>query len=299
MQKPAPIALFVYKRLQHTQKVIESLLSNETAKDSILFIFSDSAKTEIDREHVKKVREYIKNISGFKKLEIIYRDKNLGLAESIISGVTEVIETHGNVVVLEDDLVLSPYFLEYVNKGLEMYENVEEVISIHGYIYPLKKTLPETFFLKGADCWGWATWKRGWYLFEQNAQKLITEICERNLENEFDLNGAVKNVKMLKKQLKGENDSWAIRWHASAFLKNKYTLYPGRSLVQNIGMGKQSTHTKKTNVYDVELSPNPINVEKIEVMENEIVKEEIEKYFKSIKKSYLHKLIYALKSISF
>lgn len=104
---------------------------------------------------------------------------------------------------------------------------------------------------------------------------------------------------MLKKQLKGENDSWAIRWHASAFLKNKYTLYPGRSLVQNIGMGKQSTHTKKTNVYDVELSPNPINVEKIEVMENEIVKEEIEKYFKSIKKSYLHKLIYALKSISF
>jgi len=264
MLKQAPIALFVYKRLEHTQKVIQSLLDNDTAKNSTIFIFSDSAKSEKDNEQVKKVREYIKRISGFKNVEIIFRDKNLGLAGSIISGVSVVIETYGKVVVIEDDLILSPYFLEFMNKGLEIYENVEEVISIHGYIYPLKKLLPETFFLKGADCWGWATWKRGWDLFEQNAPILLDEIYHRMLENEFDLNGAVKNIKMLKKQIKGENDSWAIRWHASAFLKNKYTLYPGRSLVQNIGMGKQSTHTKKTNVYNVELSPKPIKVEEIE-----------------------------------
>lgn len=292
MQKQAPIALFVYKRLEHTQKVIQSLLDNDTAKDSTIFIFSDSAKSEKDNEQVKKVREYIKRISGFKNVEIIFRDKNLGLAGSIISGVSEVIETYGKVVVIEDDLILSPYFLEFMNKGLEIYENVEEVISIHGYIYPLKKLLPETFFLKGADCWGWATWKRGWDLFEQNAPILLDEIYHRILENEFDLNGAVKNIKMLKKQIKGENDSWAIRWHASAFLKNKYTLYPGRSLVQNIGMGKQSTHTKKTNVYNVELSPKPIKVEEIEVKENEFVKKEIEKYFRSIRTNLFHKLVH-------
>jgi len=291
MLKQAPIALFVYKRLEHTQKVIQSLLDNDTAKDSTIFIFSDSAKSEKDNEQVKKVREYIKRISGFKNVEIIFRDKNLGLAGSIISGVSVVIETYGKVVVIEDDLILSPYFLEFMNKGLEIYENVEEVISIHGYIYPLKKLLPETFFLKGADCWGWATWKRGWDLFEQNAPILLDEIYHRMLENEFDLNGAVKNIKMLKKQIKGENDSWAIRWHASAFLKNKYTLYPGRSLVQNIGMGKQSTHTKKTNVYNVELSPKPIKVEEIEVKENEFVKKEIEKYFRSIRTNLFHNKI--------
>jgi len=292
MLKQAPIALFVYKRLEHTQKVIQSLLDNDTAKNSTIFIFSDSAKSEKDNEQVKKVREYIKRISGFKNVEIIFRDKNLGLAGSIISGVSVVIETYGKVVVIEDDLILSPYFLEFMNKGLEIYENVEEVISIHGYIYPLKKLLPETFFLKGADCWGWATWKRGWDLFEQNAPILLDEIYHRMLENEFDLNGAVKNIKMLKKQIKGENDSWAIRWHASAFLKNKYTLYPGRSLVQNIGMGKQSTHTKKTNVYNVELSPKPIKVEEIEVKENEFVKKEIEKYFRSIRTNLFHKLVH-------
>jgi len=292
MLKQAPIALFVYKRLEHTQKVIQSLLDNDTAKNSTIFIFSDSAKSEKDNEQVKKVREYIKRISGFKNVEIIFRDKNLGLAGSIISGVSVVIETYGKVVVIEDDLILSPYFLEFMNKGLEIYENVEEVISIHGYIYPLKKLLPETFFLKGADCWGWATWKRGWDLFEQNAPILLDEIYHRMLKNEFDLNGAVKNIKMLKKQIKGENDSWAIRWHASAFLKNKYTLYPGRSLVQNIGMGKQSTHTKKTNVYNVELSPKPIKVEEIEVKENEFVKKEIEKYFRSIRTNLFHKLVH-------
>ena len=151
----------------------------------------------------------------------------------------------------------------------------------------------ESFFSKYIlPPWGWATWKRGWDLFEQNAPILLDEIYHRMLENEFDLNGAVKNIKMLKKQIKGENDSWAIRWHASAFLKNKYTLYPGRSLVQNIGMGKQSTHTKKTNVYNVELSPKPIKVEEIEVKENEFVKKEIEKYFRSIRTNLFHKLVH-------
>lgn len=286
----APVALFVYNRPIHTQKAISSLLANPLSEQSDLYVFADAPQNNRAPEKVVEVRNYLKTISGFKSIDIIERKKNLGLANSIIDGMTHVVNKHEKVIVIEDDLLLSPYFLKFMNEALNLYQRDENVISIHGYIYPLKKTLPETFFLKGADCWGWATWRRGWNLFESDPKKLKNEIYKNKLETEFDLNGASRNIRMLERQTKGEIDSWAIRWHASAFLKNKYTLYPGRSLVQNIGMGKQSTHTKKTNVYDVELSSSPITVEKIEVKENEFVKEEIEKYFRSINSNMFKKI---------
>jgi GR25 family glycosyltransferase involved in LPS biosynthesis len=292
----APIALFVYKRYSHTQQAVQSLLANKSAGDSNLYIFSDGPKNEKENYDVQKVREYIHSIKGFSKVVIRENEKNIGLAASIINGVSKILKENTKVVVLEDDLVLSQFFLEYMNKALDLYEHDESVISIHGYIYPVKAELPETFFLKGADCWGWATWKRGWDIFESDAVKLMNKIYSDKRENEFDLNGAVKNMKMLKMQIRGEINSWAIRWHASAFLMHKYTLYPGRSLVKNIGMGKMSTHTKKTNVYDVELSSKPIKVEKIEVRENEFAKREIEKYFRSIRKNYLQKILNTLRN---
>lgn len=286
----APILLFVYNRPDHLKRVVEALKKNQLAEQSDLFIFSDYAKIKASTGNVEKVREYIQTVGGFKSLNIIERDKNYGLANSIISGLTEILNEYDRAIILEDDLVVSEYFLQYMNTSLNIYEDENDVISIHGYIYPLKRTLPETFFLKGADCWGWATWKRGWDLFEADAAKLLDSIREKKMDKEFDLNGAANYTKMLKQQIGGEIDSWAIRWHASAFLKNKYTLYPGRSLVQNIGMGKHSTHTKKTNVYDVELTSSPIKVERIGVSENEFVKKEIERYFRSIQPNILYKL---------
>ncbi|MDP2366119.1 MAG: glycosyltransferase family 2 protein, partial [Ignavibacteria bacterium] len=173
------------------------------------------------------------------------------------------------------------------------------VISIHGYIYPVKKELPETFFLRGADCWGWATWKRGWDLFEPDGKKLLNILNAKNLSDDFDLGGAVKNIRMLKKQIAGKNDSWAIRWHASAFIKNKITLYPGKSLVRNIGADGEGTHVKSTKAYDSKISTEKVKLHPIEVKENDDAKKSVTEYFRSIKpgiKSGIISLINTFKS---
>ena len=281
--KLSPIALFVYNRPEHTKKTVEALQKNNLAKESELFVFSDGNKDEMSKEKIREVRNYIKNISGFKNVNIIERKENLGLARSIIFGVTEVVNKYGKIIVLEDDLVTSPYFLEYMNEALDLYEKEEKVISIHGYIYPVKKTLPETFFLKGADCWGWATWKRGWDLFEPDGKKLLTELEKRNLTKEFDFDGTYNYSGMLKKQIAGLTNSWAIRWYASAFLQNKLTLYPGKSLIQNIGQDASGTHKGDSNIHQTFISDRKINVGKIEIVENGEAKKIISQYFKSIK----------------
>ncbi len=283
MMKLAPIALFVYNRPEHTRRTVESLIKNELSSESDLIVFSDGPKNEKAEAAVGMVREYIKSVKGFKKITVVERSENFGLAKSIITGVSDVVEKYGCVIVMEDDLVSSPYFLRYMNDGLELYENCESVVSIHGYIYPLDERLAETFFLKGADCWGWATWKRAWRLFEPDGKKLLAELNARNLTTEFDFDGSYGYTQMLKHQIEGINDSWAIRWHASAFLKDKLTLYPGRPLVDNIGNDASGTHCPATDVYGgAEVSKTPLKVEKIETKPDA-------KVFASIKRYYLSK----------
>lgn len=141
----APIALFVYKRLDHTKRTIQALLANRLAQDTDLIVFSDGPRTEQDKEKVEEVRSFVRTITGFKTIEINESPINNGLAKSIIHGVTKVLEKYDAVIVVEDDLVSSPFFLSYMNQGLSIYKMDEEVISIHGYIYPLKGHLPESF----------------------------------------------------------------------------------------------------------------------------------------------------------
>ncbi|WP_223155714.1 glycosyltransferase, partial [Campylobacter concisus] len=241
MDDLAPIVLFVYNRLDHTKQTLEALLANELANQSEIFIYSDAAKSRNDEIKVAEVREYIKKVSGFKKVTIIQRERNFGLASNIIDGVTKIVNEYGKIIVLEDDLITSPYFLSFMNKGLELYKGEPRVASIHGYVYPIDG-LPETFFIKGADCWGWATWSDKWSIFEPNGQKLLDEIRKLKLEKEIDFNGSYGFVKMLKSQIVGKNNSWAIRWYASTFLNGMLTLYPGKSYVQNIGFDSQATH---------------------------------------------------------
>ena len=273
------------------RQTIEALQKNELAEASELFIFSDGPKSGADKEKVLDVREYIKTISGFKRVNLVEREQHLGLANSIINGVTEIINKYGRIIVLEDDMVSSPYFLKFMNEALEFYKDEEKVISIHGYIYPVNAQLPETFFLRGADCWGWATWKRGWDLFEPNGRKLLHEIWKRKLQKRFDINGAYPYTKMLEDQIRRKNNSWAVRWYASAFLKNKLTLHPGRALVFNVGLDASGTHCSITTIYDTEVSKEPVSIKNIPVEEDIIALDEIEKFLKSAKPSFASLII--------
>jgi hypothetical protein len=278
--KLVPVALFTYNRLAHTKETISYLQKNILADQTELFIYSDGGKSDADKGKVKEVRDYLMSVTGFLKVTLIERDHNLGLAQNIIKGVTELVNKYGRVIVLEDDLLTGPYFLQYMNDGLEFYNDREEVISIHGYVYPVKDQLPETFFIKGADCWGWATWKRGWELFEQNGKELLKELQQKDLTHEFDFDGAYYFTKMLEDQIEGKNNSWAIRWNASAFLRNKLTLYPGHSLVQNIGNDNSGTHSGVNNSFDVALYNKAIAVNNTEIKQSEAGHKAFVNYFK-------------------
>jgi hypothetical protein len=284
----APITLFVYNRPWHTQQTVEALRKNELASESELFIYSDDVKNDDARVNVDEVRKYVDNITGFKKITVIKRDKNWGLANSIIDGVTQIVNKYGNIIVLEDDLITSPCFLKYMNNALDVYEKEEGVASIHGYIYPIKD-LPNSFFIKGADCWGWATWKNKWDIFEPDGQKLLNELTAKNLEKEADFNGTYGFTRMLKGQINGENNSWAIRWYMSAFLKNMVTLYPGESYVQNIGFDSQGTHCGKTDVFNINLNTK-FNLKKIKANEDLEARKKMELFLKKIKPSILGKI---------
>jgi hypothetical protein len=280
----APVALFVYNRPGHTRQTVEALLANTLASQTRLYVFSDAPRNDAASPGVAEVRSYIRGIAGFKTVTIIERETNFGLARSIIDGVTRLCKECGSVIVVEDDLVTSPYFLKFMNEGLDLYERDERVISIHGYVYPVIKTLPETFFLRGADCWGWATWKRGWDLFEPDGQLLLRELSMRKLTHRFDFDGAHPYVRMLKNQIKGKNNSWAIRWYASAFLKNKFTLYPGRSLVHNIGTDNSGAHCSTTTVFSGEVADSPIMIAPISVEENEYARQQIIKFHRAARR---------------
>lgn len=265
---PAPILVFTYNRLLHTKNTVEALKKNSLSQQSHLFIFSDACRTEKDMSKVQGVRNYLKTITGFKNITIIEREYNYGLGNNIIDGVTKIVNEYGCVIVMEDDLLSSPYFLEFMNKGLEIYEHNENVISIHGYLYPIKKPLPETFFMRNADCLGWATWKRGWDLFEPDGNILLAKLNERSEQNIFDFNNSYPFTNMLKDFVDGKNNSWAVRWYASAFLNNKLTLYPGRSLIFHAGGDGTGVNTGFDNHLDVSLSKTPIQINPIPVENN-------------------------------
>lgn len=260
MMQLAPIVLFTYNRPVHTRQTVEALLKNEYASESDLIIFSDAPKNDVAEEGVRQTRIYLKGITGFRSIKIIERTENMGLAANIIDGVTQVVNEYGRIIVLEDDLLTSPYFLRYMNEALSMYEDVDEVISVHGYVYPVKKLLPENFFLIHTDSLGWGTWKDKWVYFNPNGEELLRQLVQRGLLRQFNFDGSYNFARMLKRQTRGRNDSWAIRWYASAFLENKLSLFPGRSLVFHNGGDNTGTNCVYESWLDVDLSDSPINL---------------------------------------
>lgn len=261
----APVALFAYRRPEHLARGVASLAANPEARQTDLFVFCDGAKHAGEQPAVEAVRRVARDIQGFRSALVIDQARNLGLAASVVGGVTRMLEKHERVIVVEDDLVLSPFFLRFMNESLACYAAEERVATVHGYVYPVHRPLPETFFLQGAECWGWATWRRAWRSFHDDAPGLLREIRERRLEDEFDMDGAYGYTALLEAQMRGKVDSWSIRWRASCYLAGMLTLYPGRSLVQNLGMDATGTHRDRLSDFDVELASAPIEVRPIPV----------------------------------
>ena len=280
----APIILFVYNRPWHTEQTLTALAANNLADQSALYIYADGPKTgETDDvlQNIQETRALIRRRKWCKEVFIIESESNRGLARSVIDGVTEIINKHGRVIVLEDDLVTHPFFLTYMNSYLDMYKDEEPVISLHGFMYPIKRKPNSPFFLKGADCWGWATWKRGWDLFQHDGQLLLNQLVRLHLTKEFNFNNSYDYTSLLEAQIKGDVDSWAIRWYASAFLAGKLTLYPPFTLIHNIGFDGTGTHQ------DIIINAAPDNfdaggfeIKKITPVENKKIKKQIELFFK-------------------
>ena len=243
----APIVLFVYNRPWHTARTIEALQDNHLAKESELYVYSDASKCDSDEMEVREVRRIIRKIEGFKKISIIEREKNYGLANSIIAGVTNIVTENGKIIVLEDDLVTSRNFLMFMNKGLTVYETRSDIVSVTGFNfrssfmnYP-KNYEGNVFLNIRPMSWSWATWKDRWkhvdwelHDYEKfiSSKKEIRSLCR----------GGTDLVGMLKLQVDGVIDSWYIRWAFHAYRHNLYTIYPRISHVNNIGHDGTGAH---------------------------------------------------------
>lgn len=280
MMELAPILLFVYNRPQHVERGLASLLQNAEAKESELYVFSDAARKTAEEDAVSQVRKIVHGTTGFKQIHVIERTENWGLARNVIDGVSTIVNQYGRVIVLEDDLVVSPYFLQFMNEALDAYADEPRVGHIQACDFTQDTTLPATFLIQWTGSWGWATWQRAWAHFNSDGSELLRGLEERKLTKRFDFNGTYGFTRMLRRQIAGKNNSWAIRWNASLFLKGILSLNVGRSLVSNEGLDGSGTNSVSGDPYVSHLWMKPLEVKKISpIEENEDARKAFERYY--------------------
>ena len=297
MQNLAPVALFVYNRPEHTRRTLNYLQKNLLADESRLFIFSDGAKTEAGQAKVEQVRQLIKEVSGFKSVKVFNSKQNLGLANSIINGVTKLVNEYGKVIVFEDDLLSSIHTLQYFNEALTRYADEEKVMHIGAYMFDIdSKTLPETFFYRIATSWGWATWSRAWKDFEPDIDKLIGQFDKQKI-NKFSIDGTMNFWKQMQDFKAGKNNSWAIRWYASIFLNGGLTLNPSHSLVHNIGHDGTGVHSNVENTYQVKITKKQVKKFPAEIKEDEQAHQAIKHFLKNRKGSLVKRGLVFIKQL--
>jgi len=286
----APIVLFVYNRPNHTRQTVEALQKNELASESELYIYSDAPKNENAALKVNEVREYIKSIDGFKSVTIFEREKNWGLADSIIDGVTKIVNEYGKIIVLEDDLVTSPYFLKFMNEALEFYEDEEKVWHISGWNYPIDADgLDDVFFWRLMNCWGWATWADRWQYYEKNVDKTISEFSKEDIRR-FNIDGVENFWSQVVSNKEGKINTWAIFWYATIFKQDGLCLNPSQTFVENIGNDDSGTHCGETDIFKSNLSLIQSIKLEIDVFENEIAIKKLKEFYKKSKKSFFERV---------
>jgi hypothetical protein len=245
---PAPIAFFAFNRPQHAQATLAALAANDGVAETDLHVFVDGARDEAEGAQVAAVVRVAEAASGFRSVRVHASPTNLGLYRAITTGVSAVVAEVGRVIVVEDDILVAPEFLQYMNDALDRYDADARIGAIHGYAPPLEG-LPEFFFLRGGDCWGWATWADRWRLFDPDATRLLHEIVERGQLDAFaDVHG-IQGLRHLIRRSANRNQSWAAHWNASLFLASRLSLHPGASFVQNIGNDGTGTHSATSDHY--------------------------------------------------
>lgn len=246
----SPIIIFCFNRPHHLKKTLEALATNELAERSNVTVYSDGPRDDRDKNEVEACRQLLSNFVGFKSLRVVASEQNKGLAASVIAGVSAMLKVNSRLIVLEDDLITMPGFIRYMNHYLDRYENEPRVASILGYLKPIDEKVESPFFLRGTDCWGWGTWSRSWQLFNEDGQQLLDELSkDEQLQFKFEVDGTYPYMRQLKEQVRGEINSWAIRWGASVFLADKLSLYPPFSLVENIGLDGTGTHQDNSSKF--------------------------------------------------
>ncbi len=247
----APIVLFAYKRPLHLEATLATLQKNPLAAESQLIVFSDGAKNETEAALVQQCREVLRSVGGFAKVTVHEATHNQGLANSVIKGVSQVLAVHGKAIVLEDDMVSTPDFLNFMNDGLEYYQDHPKVFSLSGYSFPLEipSDYPnEVYALPRASSWGWATWHDKWQLADWEMRDFEVFQKDRQVQQKFNQGGADLST-MLFRQQQGKIDSWAIRWIYAHFKHQALAVYPRQSRIQNIGLDGSGTHSPKTARY--------------------------------------------------
>lgn len=296
----APIIIFVYNRPDHVKKMIENLVQCELASNSDLYIYSDGARSEKDEIAVQKVREFCKTIYGFRSLNIIQRDKNLGLAANIIDGVTDVVNRHGTVIVMEDDLIVHQQFLLYMNKCLNKFENNKNIWHVSGWNYPINDHgLTDIFLTRIMNCWGWATWKDRWMYFEKKPEKLI-KVFNKKMIREFDIENSGVFWSQVINNLHERMNTWAIFWYATIFLNKGLCVNPKISLVTNIGHDGSGTHKSQAeNIYSPILRTQDISNWDYEIgkIENQLAYKRIQEFYKNLKPKITTRILNKMKKI--
>ena len=277
--------MFVYNRPVHTRLAIESLKKNVLASQSVLYLFSDAPKIVEATEAVNEVREYIKTVTGFKSLKIVERDKNWGLASSIIDGVSRLCNEYGRVIVLEDDVITTPFFLSFMNDALSLYKAEEKVMHISGYMFPIETSgLPETFFLRPTTCWGWATWDRAWKYFNKDVKVLLSGFTEHDIAS-FNMDDTYDYWEQVVQNEAGLINTWAVFWYASVFQVGGLCLHPARSLINNIGHDDTGEHCRESKVFFTTLANKPVTYFERNIAEDELARARTKEFFRSIRPS--------------
>lgn len=269
----APILLFAFNRPSHTQRTLEALEKNNLASQSDLYIFLDGIKDPHTSQQ-KEVEKVLQMPWNFRSVHLIKREKHLGLANNIVSGINEQINTHGKVIVLEDDIVTSVGFLEYMNDALRFYANTPQVMHISSYVKNLDFQLPNTFFQQPPNSWGWATWQRAWQHYDPTIINQFEQLSPEQ-KKQFDRNTHGAYIEQINMNLKKKRETWAIKWYLCIFLQKGLTLYPHTSLIQNIGFDGSGETPIKTEVYLVPTLAEKITLSEIPLEENKKISQKM------------------------